>query len=138
MLLNEKVYKVTVKNKDEVAKVVLRFLSCPHIYNKEVMVLNVHDKPVYDTDHIFPRNMFSAVYSENHKPTEEEVLSKLKGNDYLFNGVASFDKKDSERMTISSMSLNVIDNCLMFNPMGCKNKATINKIIEYLEGENAA
>lgn len=101
----------TVENKRDSLKYAYAFMLCKELYIKECSFLNPHPKQI-DSEHVYPRDTFSAAYSENDLPPWEEFRSSLIHlSSPSFNCVGSFDQSDKERLICASFESKVLFSC---------------------------
>ncbi len=95
-------YEVDIKSLENTAKVLIAFLKCPHLKNREFSIMN-KDAKNFDAAFMLPRD-FLINYDDKHVPEESVVKALLENNYYSFSAVASFDEADRKRISLSSMA----------------------------------
>lgn len=86
------------KDKMDSLKYAYAFMLCKNLYIKECSFINPRPKQI-DSEHVFPQDFFSQVYSENNLPP----WGKFKNNQThlsapAFSCVGSLDRSDQERI----------------------------------------
>lgn len=87
------------------------FMLCKKLYLKECSFINPNPKQ-HDSKHIYPRDIFSASYSESNLPTWEEFRSNPAHlSSPSFDCVGCLDKSDQERLSCVAMETKVLFYC---------------------------
>jgi hypothetical protein len=99
------------KNKKDSLKYAYAFMLCKGLYMKECSFFNPHPKQI-DSDHVYPRDAFSATYSENDLPPWKEFRSNLiHFSSPSFNCIGSLDLSDQERLMCASVETQILFCC---------------------------
>jgi len=100
-----------VKDKGDSLKYAYAFMLCKKLHIKECSFLNPNPKQI-DSGNIYPRDTFSAAYSENDLPTWEEFRSSsMHFSSPSFNCIGSLDKSDTKRLMCASVESTVLFCC---------------------------
>lgn len=102
-------YEVT--NKKDSLKYAYAFMLCKKLYIKECSFLNPNPQEI-DSEHIYPRDAFSATYSENDLPPWEDFRSNLLHlSSPFFNCIGSLNQSDNKRIMCASAESTVLFCC---------------------------
>lgn len=127
-----KAYKVKVNGKEDVARIIINFLSCTLYKKPEIEVLNTKEEPKYLPGYYEPYNAYAGKYDRNHIPDIKTLSTKLEQNDYMFKGIAAFDREDNKRIGLTKFPTE--DNLLVLSVHFKEyDKNKIMRIIKYLE-----
>jgi hypothetical protein len=100
-----------VQNKKNSFKYAYAFMSCKNLYVKECSFLNPNPKQI-DSEHVLPRDAFSAMYSESNLPPWEEFSSsQIHLSAPSFTCVGSLDRSDTKRLMCSSFGSKILFCC---------------------------
>jgi len=100
-----------IKDKRDSLKYAYAFMLCKKLYVKECSFMNPNPNQ-FDSEHVYPRDIFSAAYSENSLPPWEEFRSSLiHCSSPSFNCVGSLDQSDKERIMCASLESTVVFCC---------------------------
>ena len=139
----DQMYPVEAKKEDS-AKIIIRFLCCPYIFNREVSIYNMGcmKKPMFRPGFIFPGNMFSATFFDDDIPSEEQLNKVLLKSESAFTAIGSLDKGDEDRITMTcfgnksalhKQSPAFKDRFILAVSGSKLSNRKVGKIIEYLE-----
>jgi len=116
-----------VKDKCDYLKYAYAFMLCKKLYIKECSFINPNPKQ-FDSEYVYPSDVFSAVYSENNLPPWEEFRSNLiHCSSPSFNCVGSLDQTDKERIMCALIESTVVFCC--YGNYEAKAKKIINEIL---------
>ncbi len=116
-----------VKNKRDSLKYAYAFMLLKKLYIKECSFMNPNPRQI-DSEYIYPRDAFSATYSEINLPPWEEFRSSLVHfSSPSFNCVGSLDQSDKERVMCASLESTVVFCC--YGNYEAKAKKIINEIL---------
>lgn len=123
------IYQIFLKDPDEIADIIIRFLKCPYIYNKEISILNKHAKDF--------QSLVAAFYTDHNIPKAADLSRMLSKYNKIFNVVASFDKKDEFRITLfcDGEKYNGF-NIVQLNPFDYPDGNKIKEIAKYIKVYN--
>ena len=100
-----------VKDKSDSFKYAYTFMLCKKLHMKECSFLNPNPKQI-DSEHIYPRDTFSAAYSENDLlPWEEFRSSPMHFSSPSFNCIGSLAKSDTKRLMCALVESTVLFCC---------------------------
>lgn len=102
-------------------------MLCKKLYIKECSFLNPKPKQI-DSEHVLPRDLFSAAYSENNLPPWDEFKSNfIHLSSLAFSCVGSLDQADKERLTCILSESTVFFCC--YGSYEAEAKKIINEIL---------
>lgn len=102
---------IEIKDKKDSLKYAYAFMMCKKLYIKECSFFNPNPKQI-DSEHIYPRDAFSATYTESNLPPWEEFKSNpIHLSSPSFNCVGSLDQADKQRLMCVSVENNVLFCC---------------------------
>ena len=98
-------------DKKDSLKYAYAFMLCKDLYIKECSFFNPNPKQT-DSEYVFPRDTFSATYSENDLPSWKEFKSSLIHiSSPSFNCIGSLDQLDTKRLMCASIESKVLFCC---------------------------
>ncbi len=99
------------KGKKDSLKYAYAFMLCKSLYIKECSFFNPNPKQI-DSEHIYPRDAFSATYSENNLPPWLQFKSDpIHLSSPSFNCIGSLDQGDEKRVLCASMESKILFCC---------------------------
>lgn len=127
-----KSYKISVRDKKDIARLVINFLNCTLMKKREAGVLNTKDEPKYLPGYYVPYNAYAGKYDQRNVPSREELESVLEKNDYMIQCMAAFDREDAKR--IGMMKFPTEDSFLCLNLyFPDYDEYKVMRIIKYIE-----
>jgi len=128
---------IGIRTNRDAVKMAIRFLRCSFLNNPELSVMNTEYEGNEDRiGFLFGSDFFAEIYNGENVPSEEALYESVKKNNFLFQGVASFDPLDMDRVVLTVIPSDKDHVALICNqPFGItgnEGSSNIDALVKYL------